>query len=549
MAFESIKIKIIDDSREVDYGVYDPVYAEKVQFTPKNDWSGKPPSGRFLEKQKGFSFNMEYPRVDFKILRSMIKCGAGDIARKVISSKRRSYVTGDYIWDNVLNFSKRTQPRFEDRQYYNALKDLEDQFKLKQKLKPIHIDDAFLKIPQSTNPGIPYIYTDPGKKKGEILKMYKKEIKQLWKVIGEGERDIKFSDCAAFARSHIGDPHVNKVRPVWAYPLDVIVGEALFVNPLIDEFKRQEIFVNSAYGMEMMKGGMEWLNSQINRARELDPGCKFIMTDYSSFDSTVPAWVIRDCFSIIKRKFDLDIYHANILRKLESYFINTPIRNCNGLRFLKDHGIPSGSMFTNIIGSMVNFLVSRWVIRKTMLIPPIFDIYFGDDGLICVKDVCVVNFAHMANMVRTHFGLDINVKKSYWTNNTRNIHFLGYYNHDGTPFKTSEDLFASMLYPQYWNDTWAYALARSLGCLMASAGSNRDIYVVTMTVYHWALKAQEADVAFDLIKTHPRMTRHLTSMGVDPNKVSPKILYDNKNCLPITDCEKFEKRINLIRPY
>ena len=208
----------------------------------------------------------------------------------------------------------------------------------------------------------------PGLKKGDVYAKYSARIKGYWKRVGSGLPVPPLPDCAAYARSHIGACDVNKVRPVWAYPLDVVAEESRFASPIIEKLVSQDIGKNTAYGCEMM------INSQAALARTRSPGCGFFMSDYSSFDATVPAWVIRDVFALFEDTFDFSktqtengiidadpVEERRRFRKCINYFINTPIRNCDGRRYQKAHGVPSGSMFTNIIDTFVNMLVTRTI--------------------------------------------------------------------------------------------------------------------------------------------------------------------------------------------
>lgn len=91
-------------------------------------------------------------------------------------------------------------------------------------------------------------------------------------------------DCAAFAGSHITVSKENKVRPVWVVPIVVVLAENRFVTPLLDEILSQNCFRESAYGMEMLKGGMAWLSNHIHRSRKRGYS-KYLMLDFTAFDS------------------------------------------------------------------------------------------------------------------------------------------------------------------------------------------------------------------------------------------------------------------------
>lgn len=55
-----------------------------------------------------------------------------------------------------------------------------------------------------------------------------------------------------------------------------------------------------AYGIEMATGGMNYIDSMLCQ----DPDGKYLCSDYSQFDKTVPPWLIRDAFQIVEDCFD-----------------------------------------------------------------------------------------------------------------------------------------------------------------------------------------------------------------------------------------------------
>lgn len=250
---------------------------------------------------------------------------------------------------------------------------------------------------------------------------------------------------------------------------------------------------HTAYGMEMMKGGMIWLNNMLVRCRKIDGGAKYITCDYSSFDTTIPAWMIRDVFSVIEEI--LDFSHDSDghqlepnkekgkFRKMINYFINTPIRNMDGRRFLKDHGVPSGSMFTNIIDTFVNMVVMMTILLIVCGDYPLFITAFGDDSVCAMSGKSIINMDALARAADYLFGMKINVNKSYWTHQVNNVHYLGYFNMSGGQVKPTEELVASMLFPQYLQDDWSYCVSRALGCCLAAAGNSPDVFQLEWYTY------------------------------------------------------------------
>lgn len=329
-------------------------------------------AGKDLPPSSGFSFRIERPKPSLKTVRAMCCSGMNEEVDYILANKLRSTVTPDYIWAGVSKFKQRAPPRYDSPEYRAALAKLRVDIKVWEKTPLKSMSVSARRMPQNTSPGLPYIQTHSGWKKGEILKEKLPAFKGYWDRVGKGQPVGLLPDCAAFARSHIGSPDVNKVRPVWAYPIQVLVEEGRYALPIVDELTSGRIGARTAYGMEMMKGGMSWVNRYV-RAIELKHNeAKYFMTDYSGFDASVPAWLIRDVFAIIMEKLDFtkEVDSAGNIselveeetkrryKKMCTYFINTVIRNCDGRRYQKSHGVPSGSFFTNIIGTFCNEVIT-----------------------------------------------------------------------------------------------------------------------------------------------------------------------------------------------
>lgn len=106
--------------------------------------------------------------------------------------------------------------------------------------------------------------------------------------------------------------------------------------------------------------------------------------DWKGFDHSIPATYIKIAFDIVwstyrfknsKKKFK----YKRIFDYIVEYFINTRIMLGDGTVFLKNHGIPSGSAFTQLIGSIVNILSTRTLLRLQQ-ISAMKDRYLGDDS-------------------------------------------------------------------------------------------------------------------------------------------------------------------------
>jgi hypothetical protein len=91
------------------------------------------------------------------------------------------------------------------------------------------------------------------------------------------------------------------------------------------------------------------------KIRESRPSKYWTSLDFSKFDQTIQAWLIEDVFSIIK-----EFYSPEFHRELDwicYQFIHTWLVLPGGRIEQKHRGIPSGSNFTQVVGSMCNALV------------------------------------------------------------------------------------------------------------------------------------------------------------------------------------------------
>ena len=133
-----------------------------------------------------------------------------------------------------------------------------------------------------------------------------------------------------------------KDRLVWCVDAATVMVEGIFARPLMDYIIPK--IPNYAGG----KSDRE-INQWMQRWRK---GKYYLCIDYSGYDSTVPYWIIKDIFELLKQYFRPDVH--NILDDIRRRFINMSILMPDGKIYTKHKGIPSGSYFTQIIGSLVN---------------------------------------------------------------------------------------------------------------------------------------------------------------------------------------------------
>nr|UUV42342.1 MAG: putative RNA dependent RNA polymerase [Hameenlinna partiti-like virus] len=517
------------------------------------------PAMRQLEKRAPFPASYFPPHISVNACYVFDQCGMKAERVELLSKYQRSWVTQDSLRKSTLGYSHvKYAPAFNDSRLDEAIEFVRDEFvhALKEPLKSWTIEKVMKEgdMPKNTSPGLPYIQQGY-RSKADVWKDHHQDIEEEHIRIREGYRP-RTPDCAAFARSIVCEKPKNKVRLVWAYPLEQVLLEAKYVQPLLQAMTSQKIGQTVAYGAETMRGGMEWLNTELHSL----PRQNYICIDFSSFDQTVPAWLIRIAFDILEECFtttEVEDVNGRIVktndravarewRQIKHYFINTPLRMEDGTRYEKTGGVPSGSCFTNIVDSIVNMIVMRYVLMSTAGEWPNFLTVLGDDSVTATTGL--VNLNDMAQVAKDKFGMIINVEKSYWTQYIGNVQFLGYYNHHGYPARDEDTLLAGLLLPDSSVDeSLALTAARFLGISQASCGASRACIKLTKYLFR-ELERRGKNFVVDAQKLYhiQKAGGWLPAAGEKPEPL-PAVPFLEYAVLPKHSCEKLKQGIRLAR--
>lgn len=436
-----------------------------------------------------------------------------------IPAKRRSPVTQKLIVADLKQFNNSTE-RPTDAILDLAIATATRKFMLPTPVKMVHLNDVF-KLESdiwSRSPGLPW--TRHGvKTKGQIRDDPDKinEVRKFWHFVKVG-KDIKFPDCCAFVRAHVCDLDEHKVRAVWGYPATITFGEAVFAVPLIKAYQTLPTDNTPiAYGFETAKGGMRKMKD-----RFCNTGLHYAGLDFSSFDKTIPAWLIRIAFDILRCNIDFTYYEGHgvadarrmihMYERIVDYFINTSIQTARGLRFRKDSGIASGSYFTQLVGSIVNCILLNYASLRTIGRMPFDSIFLGDDSFLSTS--IPLNISDIAECL-SRFGVQINIKKSQVSSSIDSMKFLGYYINHGIPRKDAVDLLTSLTFPERPDTTWDEAASRALGIFYANFGVNRDVSEICWKM----ITLKEFSLTFG--RGFERMLRHIGYSDLDVQLPTP----------------------------
>jgi hypothetical protein len=181
-------------------------------------------------------------------------------------------------------------------------------------------------------------------------------------------------------------------------------------------------------------------------AKQRSRGHHFISLDYSKYDSTIPSWLIRAAFKVLRSAFK-DPGDLELLAVLEEDFINKNL--AVGEQFVHvSHGNPSGSRFTAIINGICNEIMTETWLDAFGLSAEY--IIMGDDNLIYIVGKSVD--AKLVNDVSTYiyhnFGVKVNADKSNFGSPEEDPEFMSRY---WTPFgawRPLGEIIALALYPE-----------------------------------------------------------------------------------------------------
>nr|UCR92552.1 MAG: RNA-dependent RNA polymerase [Partitiviridae sp.] len=493
-----------------------------------------------LPHAKGFPMNLRPSRPDTWGKEALVSVYGSKRVDGIMNSLHRSTMDYDLMHDDLLKYNRKHVYRIEHDSYLLALESVRQDLRKKAKIIPYTMGavPALPDFPGAKSPGLPYKNQGFVSKRECIDGGKLREINRDWQNISR-RKMVHLPDVCLFARAQIAREGKEKIRATWGYPLSVYCEEGRFFYPFLDFIKSRDHTLPIAYGIEMAHGGMEYINTLLQRY----PNAKYVCTDWKSFDKTIPPWLIRDAFSIIAELFDfghvLDvegliwdvdpILSMRRWKRMVDYFVQTPVRTCKGDRYLVTGGIPSGSCWTNIIDSIINIIVTRWIVYETTGCFPADEIYLGDDAVLIIASG-KVSLSDMADLAEVNFGMNLSVEKSYVTTNTNNVHFLGYFNLGGYPFKNQDFLIASFIHPEHTRKTGVEACAAAVGQLWSGFDP--------LAAYCWykvILYIADLDqVALSDVVAHIRLNSHrhkyLAHVGIDvktitlPEPVNCKIL-------------------------
>jgi hypothetical protein len=435
--------------------------------------------------------------------------------------------------EGLLKYNVTTPKRCYDGDYLAIVKKTLDELRPSKRIVPLTLGAAAKHpdFPKTTSPGFPWVHQGYHTK-GDVLasKQATGHIHRAWDMIGKGN-SWSLPDSMAFHRVVASEVDKTKVRPVWGYPVDVVLEEARFFLPLLAYLKEEVNVRDSFYGlgMETARSGHEHLARCFHQA-----GVNLSLSgDLSNFDARVPAWTIRDVFSLVSDWFDFskvldsegkfwNVNTAQTCRRwksMVSYFINTKVRSPSGLRIQKASGVPSGSMWTNFIDTAVNAVQMRTALYRTVGSLPVKDYYYGDDSQVFLAQL-QINLEALADELSRTFGAILSVEKTILTDNVENIHWLGYYYRSGGPRRPMSFIIASTLFPERAVDSPIESCSRLLGQLYSCMDPHAAVRFYDAVKYIMDAHGLNRRQLDDYVSSKPtKAFKYLATLGLEVSDI------------------------------
>ena len=172
-----------------------------------------------------------------------------------------------------------------------------------------------------------------------------------------------------------------KIRHVWGKAFHSIILKGMNAAPLIQAYQDAESPM--CIGFQYCKKLPHLIQHVLKSGNEKQAG---IGLDVSGFDQSQQPWLIKAAFDILSENISFsDEKAASAWKYSTEFFIRTPVVMPEGRMWLKKLGVPSGSYFMELVDSVINHILSKYI--QLRIWGETFKTYvLGDDSLIGIAE-------------------------------------------------------------------------------------------------------------------------------------------------------------------
>lgn len=335
-----------------------------------------------------------------------------------------------------------------------------------------------------------------------LVHQIKEGMRSFWK----GETPIPYYWITLHSRSHVVAEHEpDKIRAVFGAPKLLIMVENMFIWSL------QALYLNNPdkfgrllWGREIIRGGWRKLFHEIHHH---GPKLSYLSLDWSQFDKRLLHELIDEVHKIWRSYFDFTRYQPTSfypnatpkrverIERLWKWMCHsikhTPVLLPNGeLWRWTYNGFASGFQQTQLMDSFANAIMIMTCLGALGVKIDSDDFWIrvqGDDSLIAFcEGMFQIYGPHFLTMLEEsanyYFNAKLNTKKSQISAKLSGMGVLSFFNQQGLPFRTDEDLLRHLFFPERDQDL-ARTAASALGLAYAACGCSKRFHKLCEYIY------------------------------------------------------------------
>ncbi|APT68925.1 putative RNA-dependent RNA polymerase [Citrullus lanatus cryptic virus] len=366
-----------------------------------------------------------------------------------LSGWSRSYYLHDKHMQAIIQYGYKDVPisSINDRLYKECVHEVQNRLSSLPRVRALDVLSELDSVTFKSSSAAGYDYIGAkGPKGGENhIRAMSRAKAIMWSIAETGETGMKHAIETAvpdvgYTRTQLADiTEKTKVRHVWGRAFHYILLEGLTADPLIRAVQRADTFIHI---------GKDPTVSVPRLLSDTAEQCKWLYAlDWKQFDATVSRFEIEAAFDIVLNLLDFPNRETKLMFELsKQLFIHKKIAAPDGKIYWAHKGIPSGSYFTSIIGSIINRVRIEYLWRTITGHGPIVCYTQGDDSL-CGDNILIPpeRFAMVANPIGWYF----NQEKTEYSTIPELITFLGRSYAGGLNKRDLKRCLRLLIFPEY----------------------------------------------------------------------------------------------------
>lgn len=200
-----------------------------------------------------------------------------------------------------------------------------------------------------------------------------------------------------------------KTRLVWMYPMSVNIYEGSFTQPLKEALMKSDLSFIAPWR------GYDFVLERISKL--YGTGEYLSASDFSHTDAHFTKWAVLEVYDVIKYAFQEQYWDD--LKKSLLHVVSLPLLISEDRWIIGDHGVSSGSNWTNDIETYMDFIIAQYLTLNSIVKEPCMAI--GDD-IAHRRDSYDQKLAQKIAEICQSMGFDVNAEKV--TNSENWVKFL-----------------------------------------------------------------------------------------------------------------------------